>query len=491
MSEQVTWGLLASIKKKLKGVQNSVDNIDFTPVTDAVDEVQETLEKVPAGCPAPWLESISAASQEDGIKLTYKARFLQGRINSTENWLFAQTKGVMVRYSSENYPMNRNEGTLAFIDEDLFKVDESGIATAKEKTYTLVGLTTNTKYYISAFPYSTFNVYNETLNQNNGSNDNLNNTTFCTWVGTAATLSVTIMQDLDIFELGEISVTLTPTTGGDALTQSRTGPGDVIFSGLTSGKYIISFSAAMNFTTPVSQEIEILAGVPNNKTVQYMLKTNLSDYTWGQIIDFSESGIANQLFNINDTKKLPLSGHYNYEITMEIVGFNHDELASGGKAGITFGSKNCMNETERMNSRANNYFAETELFEKLNSEIFNSFPEEVRSGIKIVKKKSSEVNSEYGNNRISTDEMKVFLFSDSELGVENPNVADQGACYKKFVNDESRKKASEKSPQSYQTYWTRSFEIDKSYTFCTIDAYGKKSNEVVDANIGVSFGFCV
>ena len=290
-----------------ENLTESMEQLD-TNVGNHVDEMQQTLEdaidKSPAGCAAPWLESISAASQEDGIKVTYKARFMQGHVNSTENWLFAQTKGVMVRYSPENYPMNRNEGTLAFVDEDLFTVDENGVVTAKTKTYTLVGLTTNTKYYISAFPYSTYNVYNETLNQNNGSNKNLNNTTFCAWVGTAATLTVTITQNENYKTLGEITATLTPTAGGDPLTQSRTGAGNVVFSNVTAGEYMLSFSASKYFVTPESQEITLTAGQPNTTTAQYVFDTNLNSYTWDEISKFSADGIMGTIVPYGSKKQV-------------------------------------------------------------------------------------------------------------------------------------------------------------------------------------------
>lgn len=490
MADPIAWGLEVINGQKTDKVQDTLDGLDFeTPLENGLDKIQEAVNKSPAGCPAPWLESISAASQEDGIKVTYKARFMQGRVNSTENWLFAQTKGVMVRYSSEGYPTNRNEGTLAFVDEDLFTVDESGVVTAKTKTYTLVGLTTNTKYYISAFPYSTFNVYNETLNQNNGSNQNLNNTTFCTWTGTAATLTVTITQDLDIFALGEITVTLTPTAGGDPLTQSRTGPGDVTFSGITSGQYTLSFSGATYFTAPDSQEIDLLAGVPNTKIVQYTVNTNLSDYTWGQIVDLSESGIANQLFSVNDTKDLPLAGNYNYSVTMEIVGFNHDNLTSGGKAGITFGMKGCMRTNQAIHSpRSNTAYAETNIHSTLNGAVYNSFPEELRTGVKQVKKKTA---SYPGSKNIRTDNMKVFLFSNSEIGLTDENAIDQGVRYEKFINDESRQKKVDKDGGGITKWWTRSPSSTSSYEYHLVLTTGKDDTDAIDSKNGISFGFCV
>ena len=300
-------GVQDSIDELSTGLQDSMDQL-VTDVGEQVEEMQQTLDQVPAGCPAPWLESISSVSKDDGIEVTYKARFLQGRIDSTENWLFGQTKGIMFRYSTENYPMNRNDGTLAFTDEDLFSVNDSGAVTAKTKKKVIVGLTNGNKYFISAFPYSTYNVYNESLNQGSG----LNNTTSCTWTGTKGTLTVNVTQNYNYKELGELSATVTPTSGGDGVTQSRTGAGEIVFSNLEAGDYSVSFTAPTYYTAPSTQSVSITAGQPNTITAQYKMSTSMSTYSWADIFQFAKMGVTKNLFSYGSKKQTlvaPITGN--------------------------------------------------------------------------------------------------------------------------------------------------------------------------------------
>lgn len=326
MADPITWGLItkvksiaSSIKTTVESTQTTVDTLpekveqkldpvqtDMTQLAEnvqkQVDELREIVENSPAGVPAPWLESISSASQENGINVTYKARFLQGRVDSTENWLFGQTNGVMVRYSDENYPISRTDGTLAFIDEDLFTVSENGTVTAKTKNNVIVGLTNGEKYFISAFPYSTYNVYNESLNQGSG----LNNTTSCTWTGTKGTLIIDVTQDYEYKTLGEITATMTPTTGGSALTQKRTGSGQIVFSNLDAGQYTLSFSEQTYFPAPSNQDITIIAGQPNETSAAYLITDDLSKYTWEEITTITKNGDAAGVFSLGKSKQITI-----------------------------------------------------------------------------------------------------------------------------------------------------------------------------------------
>ena len=54
---------------------------------------------------------------------------------------------------------------------------------------------------------------------------------------------------------------------------------------------------------------------------------------------------------MGDEKNISVNGE---TLTLVIVGFGHDDLASGGKAGITFGLKHLMKDTRQMNSSNTN-----------------------------------------------------------------------------------------------------------------------------------------
>lgn len=312
---------VADVQTSVDGVQDSIDGLStglqdsmdqlVTDVGEQVEEMQQTLDQVPAATIPPSLEEFSSQSEEDGIKLTYKARFVSGRLNATQDecWIFSQTKGVMFRYSTGGYPKNRNDGTLAFVDEDIFTVSDDGKISAKTCTGKIVGLTTNTKYYISAFPYSTYNVYNETLNVES---PGLNNTTSCTWTGTKGTLTVNVTQNYNYKELGELSATVTPTSGGDGVTQSRTGAGEIVFSNLEAGDYSVSFTAPTYYTAPSTQSVSITAGQPNTITAQYKMSTSMSTYSWADIFQFAQMGVTQNLFSYGSKKQTlvaPITGN--------------------------------------------------------------------------------------------------------------------------------------------------------------------------------------
>lgn len=474
---------------RIDELQGSMDEL-VTDVSEQVDEMQETLKLVPAACPAPWLESISSASQEDGVKVTYKARFLQGRINSTENWLFAQTKGVMVRYSSEGYPRNRNEGTLAFIDEDLFTVDENGAVTAKTKNAVIVGLTTNTKYYISAFPYSTFNVYNETLNQNNGDNQNLNNTTSCTWSGTKGTLTINVTQDYNYKTLGEITATMTPTAGGEAKTGTRTGAGDIIIAGLDAGQYTLTFSSYDYYTAPATQQVSIIAGQPNFANAQYTILKGLDNYTWNEVGVISQNGDAAGIFGVHQTKNITAN---NETLTMEIIGINHDTLSNGGKAGLTFATKNLMANTRSygIGNNSNSPYTYSGIRTWLEGDLFDSIQEDVKNNIKNVNKGFSQSRGGGGGGVVST---KIFLLSQREV-TNSDNSAHSGEgdkVYSAFTDASSRIKLMNNGSGSAYSWWTRSTASSGVDGIRSISETGyAKTSDGSSSSLGVCFAFCI
>lgn len=501
MADPITWGLITKVKSTASSIKTTVDTLPekveqkLDPVqTDMaqlaenvqkqVDELREIVENSPAGVPAPWLESISSQSQEGGINVTYQAKFLQGRVNSTENWLFAQTKGVMVRYSPERFPMNINEGYLGFIDEDLFEVDETGVITAKTKNNVIVGLTTNTKYYISAFPYSTNNVYNETLNQNNGNYKNLNNTTSCTWSGTKGTLTVNVTQDYDYKPLGEYTATMTPKAGGSAITKTQSGAATVVFSGLEAGEYTLSFSAPQYFTAPKSKNVTVVAGQSQTISAKYIFTVSLNNLSWSEIDNFGD--VANKVFSVGDTKTETINDE---SLTFEIIGFNIDNLTSGGKAPISFGCKNVMDDDRKLGASGTSYIQKS-LHKYLNTTLYEAFPEELKNSIKDVDKLTGKTNGSTSWSGLVTDSMKLFLFSDDEIGLLNYySEKGEGTKYPIYTKSEYYKKT--KKNGSTASYWLRSPSKNRSGYFCYIDSYGDGQSYTGDVERGVCFGFCI
>ena len=392
MSDPISWGLLASIKKLVKSVKTSVDNIDLSPVTGAVediatdlgqdmdelvanvgaevDEMKEAVENMAVGVPAPSMYSLTAQSTDDGIQLSYSVHTGTsadgGEMSTSELVPLSVTKGVMFRYKEGTYPTHRNDGTLAFIDEDLFNVGSGGGKVKKTKTQTVVGLTNGKTYYFTAFPYSTYNLYNESMGSKNCIS--------CAWTGTKGTLTVTITQDYDYKTLGEITVTATPASGDESpVTKSRTGPGDVTFSLEGNNMYRLSFSTEQYFTKPQNQSVTVYAGQPNTASAEYKIIVGLENYTWEEVQAIAAGGDAKHFFSVGEKKTTSVgtvgnSSYYgtiytdgqiertnivlkNLEAT--IVAINAHQTTSGTKNNVTFCvldmPLHCEDQTRSMN----------------------------------------------------------------------------------------------------------------------------------------------
>lgn len=129
----------------------------------------------------------------------------------------------------------------------------------------------------------------------------------------------------------------------------------------------------------------------------------LEDTPWDVIAEYAENGTIQDKFSVGDTKTLALTYKYystqsetyteqTKTFTMEIVGFNHDDLADGsGKAGVTFISKECTdNYYFSFTSGANTYWESSYLRKSLNDDAKESMPSTLRDRVKQVIKQSDK-----------------------------------------------------------------------------------------------------
>ena len=79
---------------------------------------------------------------------------------------------------------------------------------------------------------------------------------------------------------------------------------------------------------------------------------DFADASWGEINKYSQKGLAASLWKVGDEKKIALTS--GETITMVILGFDHDNLTGGGKAGITLGMKNALATAYVMNDSSTN-----------------------------------------------------------------------------------------------------------------------------------------
>ena len=214
--------------------------------------------------------------------------------------------------------------------------------------------------------------------------------------------------------------------------------------------------------------------------------TPLNDFTWAQIDYSSENGLVSDYFNIGDTKNVTI-GSATYVV--EIVGFSHDNKADGsGKAGLTFGLKDCLNTAYQMNSSHTNAggWGSCALRATLRGDIWNQLPSDLRGVIKEVTKKASAGNS---SSTISSYTDTLFLFAEKEIfGSTQDSVNGEGTQYARFTTSDTRIK---KRNGSATFWWLRSPRSGNTDYFCSVDSLGAANVIGAAASRGVAFGFCV
>lgn len=214
----------------------------------------------------------------------------------------------------------------------------------------------------------------------------------------------------------------------------------------------------------------------------------LADNTWEQIKTASELGLASHIWNVGDEKSFTLST--GETVTVQIYGFNHDDLTVGGKAGITFGLKNILRHAYSLNGTYDNTdgYTGTDMYRYLNGTIYDSLPEELRYAIKLTDKKTSMGG---GSTNIRTSSMYLFLFSEVEcFGMTYYSAEGEGEQYEIFTDDASRIKIQ----QDLQIieWWLRSPKKDDSTNYCIVHSTGHAGYaNAAWPYAGLCFGFCV
>ena len=250
------------------------------------------------------------------------------------------------------------------------------------------------------------------------------------------------------------------------------------------------------------------------KTLPTLLSTDFSfeKASWSDIAALSESGSADKYFSVGDEKTISLTT--GEQVTLVILGFDHDDLTSGGKAGMTIGMKNLLATTYRMNASSTNAggWDESEMRTSTMATLLSQLPSDLQSVIKQVNKKATE--GEQGTSIITSAD-KLFLFALAELasktGLENStgtsiknNAAtyeQEGTQYEYFKNTVGDadiykacpalvKKLSNGGGSAY-IWWLRSPHVSRSNFFWCVRTSGDVNYVTASYTYGVCFGFCV
>ena len=290
---------------------------------------------------------------------------------------------------------------------------------------------------------------------------------------------------LTLFEcLPQIFVTTVPNIEVTASLNGKTVRATSDSSGLAVLKvysYGIWTISANIYGVAVSIDCEI-------KTIaQYelLLLPTLEKTSWDDISSISESGIAATLWSIGDKKTVTIGG-VNYEV--QIIGFNHDTKTTGGTAGITFQTVDCMNDTAMMNAGSSNNGGWTGCAMRTSTiaSLLTKLPSELKNVIKAVNKLTSAGRA---SSNINTTSDKLFLLSEVEIfGSATYSFAGEGSQYAYYKAGNSRAK---KVKGSTYGWWERSPYKNSNVNFCFVDSTGGRSNTAAVESFGVSFAFCV
>lgn len=234
------------------------------------------------------------------------------------------------------------------------------------------------------------------------------------------------------------------------------------------------------------------------KTLPTLLSTDFSfeKASWSDIAALSESGSADKYFSVGDEKTISLTT--GEQVTLVILGFDHDDLTGGGKAGMSIGMKNLLATKYRMNATATNEggWDESEMRTSTMATLLSQLPSDLQSVIKQVNKKATAGGE---STRITTSADKLWLFAEVEIdGTTSARYADEGEQYEywKTVKDgtvaSDRIKYLSNGSGSANVWWLRSPLVSASANFRAFGSTGTTTNiYTASYAYGVSFGFCV
>lgn len=246
-------------------------------------------------------------------------------------------------------------------------------------------------------------------------------------------------------------------------------------------------------TTPVTQNVTYQAIFEKLPTLQ--------EASWSYIAEVSDDIRTNGLnssevqtkygWKVGDEKTIQLST--GEEIVLVILGYNHDNLTSGGKAGISFGMKDCLKDRYRMNEGSGTWDT-SEMRTVTLQNIFTQLPSDLQAVIKEVNKESWPGSKSMP---VVTTSDKLWLLSEIEVTGKTDATSSyaDGTQYEYWitVKDGSNNRETIKESNGLKTiWWLRS--AGRGYpplSYVNISSTGTTGFFAAGNRAGVSFGFCV
>lgn len=284
----------------------------------------------------------------------------------------------------------------------------------------------------------------------------------------------------EVHVIADNGTQVTMTKGGKTLTAMVSG-GEAVLYPTELGEWTIKYTFDSSQKTK-QWKLEVIGIV---YVYPFTIGNNLNDTDWADIDICGRLGMAQQFFKVGDSKTVNIGGT-NYEV--QIIGFNHDDNVSGGKAAYSFQLVDCLNQTQQMNtSNTNTGGWNGSAMRGRMSTYKSQLPAALRNVIKTVKKKSGTGGGSSSGTQQTNDDL--FLLSEIEIfGTTTYSVAGEGTQYEWYKAGNSRIK---KVNGSANTWWERSPGSGNTSCFCYVSSSGDASNIGAYYSRGVSFGFCV
>ena len=272
----------------------------------------------------------------------------------------------------------------------------------------------------------------------------------------------------------------------------------------------------------------VVAGIMTNwfGLAQAPVKSSVDEYTWEELSNISSqiSKTGNEHDAIEIAKKYNLTtedgkldGTQTKQVVLsngvqtkvQIVGFAHDNKASGGKAGISFIFTDCIDVTFMNATNTNSGgWEKSRMRSYLNSEVLTLLPDDLKQEVVQVDKLTNNVGKTNTASSVSSTADSLWLLSATEIcgsisWYTAPN-ADlnavfnaEGSEYKLFrdtgVNpDASNNLLIKKHQKSSDGWWGRSPDPNATDGFQCVGPKGNPhSGTRADYSRGVVPGFCI
>lgn len=223
--------------------------------------------------------------------------------------------------------------------------------------------------------------------------------------------------------------------------------------------------------------------------------TSFATMSWADISAIVESGLAPYSFSVGDEKTITLST--GEEITLVILGFNHDEVrATGSKRSMTIGMKNLLSATYYINADYTDTsgWIGSEMRDTTMKTLFSQLPADLQSVIKEVTKKSL-IGGTIDINRAGD---KLWLLSEVEInGTTEEGYDGEGEQYEywKSVKNgaipEDRMKYLSNGKGQPSGWWLRSASVGTDYAYRLVQLGGTINNTNMTIKEGICFCFCL